>query len=113
MFITADIPSLGLLLGLRDHSDFGRLSCRPFFKTKKATHGSSFCSCGISSHGDATGQPPRLYFGTTWLVNCIALSGILSVLLVSNLFVERRRPASLGIYYACLCATLLADYLIP
>ena len=54
-----------------------------------------------------------LYFGTTWLVNCIALSGILSVLLVSNLFVERRRPASLGIYYACLCATLLADYLIP
>lgn len=54
-----------------------------------------------------------LYFGTTWLVNCIALSGILTVLLLSNLFVERRRPAKLGLFYALLCAALLADYWIP
>jgi spermidine synthase len=54
-----------------------------------------------------------LYFGTTWLVNCIALTGILTVLLLANLFVELRRPGSLGVYYAGLCATLIANYAIP
>ena len=54
-----------------------------------------------------------LYFGTTWLVNCIALTGILTVLLLSNLYVEFRRPRNLGICYACLCATLLVIYGIP
>ena len=54
-----------------------------------------------------------LYFGTTWLVNCIALTGILTVLLFSNIYVELRRPGSLSIYYACLCATLLAVYGVP
>ena len=54
-----------------------------------------------------------LYFGTTWLVNCIALSGILVVLLLSNVYVEFRRPGKLGIYYACLCTTLLAVWGIP
>jgi spermidine synthase len=54
-----------------------------------------------------------LYFGTTWLVNCIALTGILTVLLLSNLYVERKRPGNLGIYYSLLCATLAANYAIP
>lgn len=54
-----------------------------------------------------------LYFGTTWLVNCIALTGILTVLLLSNVYVELRRPGNLGIYYALLCATLVANYGIP
>ncbi len=54
-----------------------------------------------------------LYFGTTWLVNCIALTGILTVLLLSNVYVERRRPANLGIYYALLCATLVINFAIP
>jgi spermidine synthase len=54
-----------------------------------------------------------LYFGTTWLVNCIALTGILTVLLFANVYVQSRRPQSLGVYYACLCAALAANYLIP
>lgn len=54
-----------------------------------------------------------LYFGTTWVVNCIALTGILSVLLLANLYVARRRPARLWIYYAALCAALIANYLVP
>lgn len=54
-----------------------------------------------------------LYFGTTWLVNCIALTGILSVLLLSNFYVQLKRPANLSFYYACLCSTLVANYAIP
>jgi len=54
-----------------------------------------------------------LYFGTTWLVNCIALTGILTILLLSNVYVERMHPGNLGIYYALLCVTLVANYGIP
>ncbi len=54
-----------------------------------------------------------LYFGTTWLVNCIALTGILTVLLLANVYVQFRPPEKLGIYYAYLCAALAANYLIP
>lgn len=54
-----------------------------------------------------------LYFGTTWRVNSIALSGILSVLLLSNFYVKRWTPGNLGPYYIWLCASLLANYLIP
>ncbi len=54
-----------------------------------------------------------LYFGTTWLVNCIALTGILTVLVLSNFYVEGRRPENLRIYYAGLCATLLLNYWVP
>jgi len=54
-----------------------------------------------------------LYFGTTWLVNCVALTGILTVLLLSNVYVEHWRPRKLGLFYALLCGTLLANYAIP
>jgi spermidine synthase len=54
-----------------------------------------------------------LYFGTTWIVNCIALTGILSVLLLANLYVVHRRPARLSIFYAALCAALVVNYIIP
>ena len=54
-----------------------------------------------------------LYFGTTWLVNCVALTGILTILLLSNFYVERRRPESLSMYYILLCATLVMNYLVP
>jgi spermidine synthase len=54
-----------------------------------------------------------LYFGTTWLVNSIALSGILAVLLLSNFYVKLRPPGDLGVYYVLLCAALVANYLIP
>ena len=54
-----------------------------------------------------------LYFGTTWLVNCLALTAILVVLVLANLYVSRRRPADLRLYYALLVAALIADYLVP
>ncbi len=54
-----------------------------------------------------------LYFGTTWLVNCIALTGILTVLVLANVFVQRQRPQSLNIYYLCLCTSLVLNYAIP
>lgn len=54
-----------------------------------------------------------LFFGTTWLVNCIALTGILAVLLVANLYVKYKAPERLGTYYICLCAMLLVDFATP
>ncbi len=54
-----------------------------------------------------------LYFGTTWLVNCIALSGILAVLLLSNFYVRFCSPRPLSPYYLCLCTALLVIYSIP
>jgi len=54
-----------------------------------------------------------LYFGTTWLVNSIALSGILAVLLLSNLYVKLRSPRNLSAYYVSLCVALVANYLVP
>jgi SAM-dependent methyltransferase len=54
-----------------------------------------------------------LYFGTTWLVNCIALTAILITLVAANLYVERVRPRRLGPYYVLLLATLLGNFLYP
>ena len=53
-----------------------------------------------------------LYFGTTWIVNSIALTGILSVLLLANLYVTFRRPENLSVYYAALIAALLANFVV-
>lgn len=54
-----------------------------------------------------------LYFGSTWVVNCIALSAILLVLVVANVYVERFAPRRLGFYFIVLVASLLANYLFP
>jgi spermidine synthase len=54
-----------------------------------------------------------LYFGTTWIVNCIALTGILAVLLLANLWVLRRKPEKLHFYYLGLCCMLIVDYAVP
>lgn len=54
-----------------------------------------------------------LYFGTTWFVNSIALSGILTVLLLSNFYVKLRIPRGLSVYYVSLCAALVVDYFVP
>ncbi|MGI9101185.1 MAG: hypothetical protein ACR2IF_01960 [Terriglobales bacterium] len=54
-----------------------------------------------------------LYFGTTWLVNCVALTAILAVLVLANIYVSRRQPEDLRPYYALLVASLLVDYLVP
>lgn len=54
-----------------------------------------------------------LYFGATWMVNCIALSAILLVLVAANVYVERFQPRRLGGYFLVLVASLLANYLFP
>ncbi len=54
-----------------------------------------------------------LYFGTTWVVNCLALTAILSVLMVANLYVAHRRPSRLGSYYVLLLTGLFANYFFP
>jgi hypothetical protein len=60
-----------------------------------------------------------LYFGATWWVNCIALTAILIVLVISNFCVERGLPAhgprnalALLPWYAGLLISLLAIYFI-
>ena len=54
-----------------------------------------------------------LYFGTTWLVNCVALTAILCVLVVANAYVKLVRPNRLSIYYALLVVSLLTNYVMP
>jgi len=54
-----------------------------------------------------------LYFGTTWLVNCVALSAILITLVLANFWVEWRKPKRLLIFYAALVVCLGGIYLIP
>jgi spermidine synthase len=54
-----------------------------------------------------------LYFGTTWFVNCVALTGILIVLLLANLYVSRSRIETLSLYFVLLCTSLLFVYAVP
>ena len=54
-----------------------------------------------------------LYFGTTWIVSSVVLTGILLVLVAANFVVERRRPRELGVYYVLLVASLVANYFFP
>jgi len=54
-----------------------------------------------------------LYFGTTWMVNCVALSGILVVLILANFYVRFIQPRRLMIYDLALCVALLATYITP
>ncbi len=53
-----------------------------------------------------------LYFGTTWLVNSVAISGILVVLVLANLYVARR-DVNLIPWYSVLVAALLITYFLP
>jgi len=54
-----------------------------------------------------------LYFGTTWLVNCVALTAILLVLVLANVYVSRRRLGRLEPYYALLVLFVLGNYFFP
>ena len=54
-----------------------------------------------------------LYFGTTWLVNCVALTAILGVLVVANVYVKFLRPNRLPPYYVLLVVSLLVGYFLP
>jgi spermidine synthase len=86
----------------------------PFFKPKESSTWQFFLlGAGFLLMETQLVSRLALYFGTTWLVNCVALTGILTVLLLANLYVERRPPGNLGFFYACLCAALIANYLVP
>jgi hypothetical protein len=54
-----------------------------------------------------------LLFGSTWLVNSVVFSGILIMILAANAIVARVAPARVGIWYACLAASLLAGFAFP
>jgi hypothetical protein len=54
-----------------------------------------------------------LYFGTTWLVNCVALTAILMVLVLANVYVSRRNVTRLDVYYLLLILFVLGNYFFP
>lgn len=54
-----------------------------------------------------------LLFGTTWLVNSLAISGVLLMSLLANLLVLRYPGINLRLVYALLFASLLLTYFFP
>ena len=54
-----------------------------------------------------------LLFGATWMVNSIVFFAILTMILLSNLYVLAVRPRRLWPYYALLLAALLVNSVIP
>jgi hypothetical protein len=54
-----------------------------------------------------------LYFGSTWQVNCVVLTAILGVLLLSNMFVQKVPVLPLGWLYSLLILALLGIYFAP
>ncbi len=54
-----------------------------------------------------------LYFGTTWVVNAVALTAILIVLVLANGYVARVKPMRLRIYYVPLALALVVNYVFP
>jgi spermidine synthase len=51
-----------------------------------------------------------LVWGTTWMVNCAVIVGVLVFVLLANLYVTRIRPVRLTPYYAALVVTLILGY---
>jgi len=54
-----------------------------------------------------------LLFGATWMVNSIVFFAILTMILLSNLFVLAVRPVRLGPFYALLLAALVLNSIVP
>ena len=54
-----------------------------------------------------------LLFGSTWMVNSVVFFAVLTMILLSNLFVLKFRPRNLRFYYGGLFAALAANILIP
>ncbi len=55
-----------------------------------------------------------LFFGTTWVVTTIGITGVLAGLILANIFVAlRSKSVKLDIFYAILITSLLVIYLIP
>lgn len=86
---------------------------RDFLVTKTSTWYFFFLGAGFLLLETQMISRLALYFGSTWLVNCIVLSAILVVLVLANLWVEFRVPGRLLPCYLALVASLLLIYLIP
>jgi hypothetical protein len=69
--------------------------------------GMGFLLLETKSIGDCS-----LYFGTTWLVTLIVVSGVLMMVLAANLLAMRMRRAPLGMYLPLL-ASLVVLYVVP
>ncbi|TAL36854.1 MAG: methyltransferase domain-containing protein [Alphaproteobacteria bacterium] len=55
-----------------------------------------------------------LYFGTTWIVNSIAISAVLLVLVLANVYLETgKRPDMRKPAYIVLILSLIANYFVP
>jgi spermidine synthase len=54
-----------------------------------------------------------LLFGTTWFVNSIAISGLLLLIVGSNLLVEWKRNFNIRLAYAGIFVSILVSYAIP
>jgi SAM-dependent methyltransferase len=54
-----------------------------------------------------------LLFGTTWLVNSIAISGLLLLIVGSNVLVEYSKDFNIGFAYAGIFASMIVSYAIP
>src|SRR5260370_9601679 len=54
-----------------------------------------------------------LLFGSTWVVNSVVFFAVLVMILVSNQWTLRFRPANLWPYYAGLLITLILNTVIP
>jgi len=54
-----------------------------------------------------------LYFGSTWLVNCVAISLLLAVLVFSNFCIERGWGERVTAFYVPLVVALLSIYFLP
>ena len=54
-----------------------------------------------------------LFFGTTWIVNSIVISGVLIMILLSNFVAERWSRPSYGLFYVFLVLSICLIYLLP
>jgi hypothetical protein len=54
-----------------------------------------------------------LLFGSTWVVNSVVFLAVLVMILLSNLWTLRFKPARLWPYYACLFITLALNTVVP
>jgi hypothetical protein len=54
-----------------------------------------------------------LYFGSTWMVNCIAISAVLATLVLANMAVLLMKDQNPKVWYGVLVAAILANYVFP
>ncbi len=54
-----------------------------------------------------------LFFGTTWIVNSIVISGVLIMILLSNFVAERSNGPSYALFYTLLLLSICLIYVVP